>query len=289
MQDIDTKLDEQQQQKAAETRLQRIKRGFSEFLGKAFDSFQTKVKNLFNAAEKLVTRTNEFERASPADLRAHLDFHNKSATSTLVLDSRTPLGSSLHQKFEVIAIKGEPLRAMVGGVDIAFSRWDTVAHNNPPVREKTIPPLRTVAGVKNPIQDPLRAITGWIDRHVLIEGPAAVDVGNTFVQRYSDPAPLNSFPNVWPFNRHRSDNNPKPRDVMPAQAELPDGTVDVQLLRTAPRGFFHPTIEGAKKGHPFHQPWAFAPNGENTVLTGILKALANARNYIYIEVSIGSN
>lgn len=96
--------------------------------------------------------------------------------SRYILDTRMdfPMGA-IHQKFSIIRHHGS-LHAMVGGIDLDSDRWDTAAHDNPPVRRQTyMAPKGNV---------------GWIDRHVKVEGPGAADLLNSFAERWNSEVPF---------------------------------------------------------------------------------------------------
>ncbi|DBA04547.1 TPA: hypothetical protein N0F65_011095 [Lagenidium giganteum] len=176
-------------------------------------------------------------------------------TAQFLFDDRLPyLQSSHHQK--TLAVKtGNDLVAFVGGVDLTVDRWDTLEHDQAKVRAAT--------GIKSDYD-------GWVDVHVRIHGPAALDVVANVEQRWNsmDQTGKALTTDLADFQ------NPDYYDIVPLQAttitEWPTtGTHHVQILRT-----FSCQYAGYKE---------FAPRGEVSILQGFLKAIANARNFIYIE------
>lgn len=110
--------------------------------------------------------------------------------------------------------------------------------------------------------DPRRirhAFAGWHDAHVRLEGPAAHDVALNFVERWNDA----KWPSIVPPVR------PPPAVPAPPAATPGGGEVAVQVLRTyACEADQYPGV---------------APAGEFTHRAAYLKAIARARDFIYIE------
>jgi phosphatidylserine/phosphatidylglycerophosphate/cardiolipin synthase-like enzyme len=157
----------------------------------------------------------------------------------ICLDARHPALGSHHQKF-VVTIASGICTAFCGGIELVGNRFDTPAHE--PTPGAPVDP----AGV-----------TGWHDVQVELQGPAALDVEQTFRSRWNAPerASIHS-------------TNPEPistaSPLSPASGQLP-----VQVLRTfACRGGKFSTI---------------APKGEQSILHVYLKAIRNAKRYVYIE------
>jgi len=98
----------------------------------------------------------------------------------------------------------------------------------------------------------------WHDVHARVRGPAAADIETNFRQRWND--------------RHANPADQVP--VHPRPAPLPNGPHIVQTLRTFPR---HATRGG------FAWPYNFTPTGEFGLRQAYLRAIGNARDYIYIE------
>jgi phospholipase D1/2 len=183
------------------------------------------------------------------------------AEALFLFDDRVrTMTSSHHQKTLILAAnssssKSDQPVAYVGGLDFTNDRWDTIDHNNSAIRD--------AAGITFECK-------GWIDAHVRIHGPAAKDVAANFFSRWnSDYLPcqgldddLLDFENP-PFKklpplRYASSNS---------SAKL--GSHSVQIVRTFSCEYEH--YEG------------FAPYGESSLFQARLKAIKNAKNYIYIE------
>ena len=99
---------------------------------------------------------------------------------TVILDARllrlslvVPTPSSHHQKSIVLSSNGEHW-AYVGGIDIAFDRWDTPKHDNSPDRTKAF-------------------FDAWHDVHCVIRGPAVLHIWNNFEDRWNDSNRPNAF------------------------------------------------------------------------------------------------
>ncbi|KAG1710743.1 hypothetical protein DVH05_013468 [Phytophthora capsici] len=181
--------------------------------------------------------------------------------AVLLFDDRLPtIVSSYHQKTLVIASNSSSDKdahpvAYVGGLDLANDRWDTIFHNNSAIRD--------ASGItfKN---------RGWLDGHIRIHGPAAKDVANNFVARWnSDYLPSQSIKDdVLDFE------NPPYEHIQPLNYASSNttgslGTQSIQITRT-----FSCKYEHYKE---------FAPRGENSLFQARLKAIKNAKNFIYIE------
>jgi phosphatidylserine/phosphatidylglycerophosphate/cardiolipin synthase-like enzyme len=152
---------------------------------------------------------------------------------------------SHHQK--VLIVKGsEGLIAFCGGIDINPDRIHNVG-----------------ATIGAPFQDV----------HCCIKGPAAHDLLTIFLERWKDhpdSARPAGKPNV-PLLGLTDD------PVKPSIRLRPAGKIYVQIGRTYGNG--NPTT-----GHPgVGGGYSFAPDGERTVLPMILKAITEARKFIYIE------
>ena len=120
----------------------------------------------------------------------------------LKLSLTNPTVSSHHQKAVVLSSDGEHW-AYVGGIDIAFDRWDTTEHNNPPGRKRHL-------------------FDAWHDVHCVIRGPAVLDIWNNFKDRWNDP----NKPNMV-----QTTPDPIPVSTSP-QITFNSGNHHVQVLRT---------------------------------------------------------
>jgi phosphatidylserine/phosphatidylglycerophosphate/cardiolipin synthase-like enzyme len=186
----------------------------------------------------------------------HLGEEIEDAGGECLRDMRVRIGGSHHQKFMVLRHVGKPEWdvAYVGGIDLCHSRNDDAAHHGDP---QTCP-MSPEYGDRPP----------WHDVQVAIRGPAVGEVEAVFRERWNDPAPLSRNP------LHRLRDALQHEDTKPSRLpeQLPDpppaGTCAVQLLRTYPH---------RRKGYPF------APQGERSIARGYVKAVARARQLIYVE------
>ncbi|RLN56414.1 hypothetical protein BBJ29_009835 [Phytophthora kernoviae] len=177
-----------------------------------------------------------------------------------IFDDRLPYGmSSQHQKTLVIAggsdsgIRDQPV-AYVGGIDLTNDRWDTIYHNVSELRKKTGIHFRN---------------RGWVDSSVRIHGPAAKDVANNFLARWNSPyLPVQSLgDDVVDFKNPKYSFLP-PLDYTSSNTRSKLGKQSVQIVRTFSCKYKH--LE-------------FAPKGENSLFYARIKAIKNAKNFIYIE------
>ncbi|KAG6946257.1 hypothetical protein JG688_00016145 [Phytophthora aleatoria] len=178
-----------------------------------------------------------------------------------VFDDRTRIvTSSHHQKNLIIAsanstgIDEHPV-AFVGGVDITSDRWDTMYHNESALREAT--------GVSG-------SYKGWLDGHVRIHGPAAKDVGANFLARWnSDYKPTQSLAHDLLDFENPSYSDLAPLNYASSKTSSSLGRQNVQIVRTFSCQYKHYA--------------EFAPRGENSLFQARIKAVKNAKNFIYIE------
>ncbi|EEY59066.1 phospholipase D, Pi-PLD-like-2 [Phytophthora infestans T30-4] len=178
-----------------------------------------------------------------------------------VFDDRTRVvTSSHHQKNLIIAsntstgIDEQPV-AFVGGIDITSDRWDTISHNESVLREAT--------GVSG-------AYKGWLDGHVRIHGPAAKDVAANFLARWnSDYKPTQSLAHDLLDFENPSYSDLAPLNYASSKTSSTLGRQSVQIVRTF--------------SCQYKRYNEFAPRGENSLFQARIKALKNAKNFIYIE------
>lgn len=148
-----------------------------------------------------------------SQIMENIDFVEKTNLlgGTAVLDNRTVLTSSHHQKTAVLSSGGHHW-AYVGGIDIAPDRWDTPAHDQPLGRTREL-------------------FDGWHDVQCSMRGPAVAHVWENFTERWNDPTPANSVPTM-----------PGPVVPSPITAAPPVpvtiGPHHVQLLRTLSCGVY---------------------------------------------------
>lgn len=172
-------------------------------------------------------------------------------------DQRVRPTGSHHQKFVVIRRPARPETdvAFVGGIDPCPSRGDDSQHGGDP----------QVLGSMPEVYGPRPA---WHDTHLVIRGPAVVDVEHCFRERWGDSTALRRAPFRWLRTRamRQADTGlPVPALLPPPRAA---GNQTVQLLRTYPN---------KNPGYPF------ARDGEHSIARGYQKALHRARDYVYIE------
>ena len=178
----------------------------------------------------------------------------------VLLDMRVRAGGSHHQKLVVIRHRDNPARdvAYVGGIDLCHTRRDDARHQGDPQ-----------AAPMAPAYGPRPA---WHDVQVAISGPAVHDVETVFRERWEDPSPLSRHPVRWLHDKLAGDDltpDPLPPQAAPPPP-VPGGTHIVQLLRTYP---------DLRLGRDY----PFARGGERSVARGYSKALAQARQLVYIE------
>ncbi|KAF0687208.1 Aste57867_21064 [Aphanomyces stellatus] len=175
----------------------------------------------------------------------------------LVLDNRVSgVTDSLHQKATVVQRGHGGAVAYIGGVDHGYDRWDSKYHNESALRNGT--------GVR-------QSFNGWMDVHSKIVGAATQDILNSFLQRWSDPSPpaiSAAFSLLASPNGGISDT---PRVIAPVNlgTQSTTGSSAVQLVRT-----YSCVYNGYVN---------FAPKGETSILAARLKAIQNAKNFIYVE------
>ncbi|KAF1779210.1 Phospholipase D-like domain [Phytophthora cactorum] len=178
-----------------------------------------------------------------------------------LFDDRTrTITSTHHQKNLIIAstnstgIDEHPV-AFVGGVDITSDRWDTIYHNESALREAT--------GVSSSFE-------GWLDGHVRIHGPAAKDVAANFLSRWnSDYEPTQGLAHDLLDLENPSYYDLEPLNYVSSNTSSSLGHQNVQIVRTFSCQYKHYD--------------EFAPYGENSLFQARIKALMNAKNFIYIE------
>ena len=213
------------------------------------------------------------------------------------VDNKTRSQASHHQKVSFIRNRYGDF-AFLGGIDYVAGRWDTNEHLSPeprkPVRDKM---------VSNETQ-------GWHDVHVMLEGSVVQDVAKNFQQRWNafvannPPDPLSDYPvdlngltaiETLPVVPDLTVPNwPGPNSDIPIDADLTPhvvldrggsgrrsrrGTQICSIVRTIPP--YIDAYDGFVKARPI--PDDGQPIGEMGCRTTYLNAIANARNYIYIE------
>ncbi|KAG7380798.1 hypothetical protein PHYBOEH_011328 [Phytophthora boehmeriae] len=183
------------------------------------------------------------------------------AKAVYLFDDRLPNAlSSHHQKTITIAVnkstgEDEHPIAYVGGLDLTNDRWDTMYHNVTAIRDAADITFRN---------------KGWMDASFRIHGPAAKEVTNNFLARWnSDYKPCQGLDDdLMDFVNPDYDKLP-PIDYESSTTSSNLGDKSVQIVRT-----FSCKYEHYKE---------FAPRGEQSLFQSRIKALRNAKNYIYIE------
>ncbi|KAH7492408.1 hypothetical protein PRIC1_002138 [Phytophthora ramorum] len=183
------------------------------------------------------------------------------AKAILIFDDRLPKAlASHHQKNMVIAANSstdpndQPV-AYVGGYDLANDRWDTIYHNNTAIRD--------AAGITFREK-------GWMDGHIRIHGPAAKDVASNFVARWnSDYVPCQGLDDALLDFENPTYDKIEPLDYASSNTKANLGKQSVQITRT-----FSCLYEHYKE---------FAPRGETSLFQARIRAIKNAKNFIYIE------
>ncbi|KAI9923027.1 hypothetical protein PsorP6_000599 [Peronosclerospora sorghi] len=181
------------------------------------------------------------------------------AKAVFLFDDRLPSMTSHHQKFLVLGADtsthatAQPV-AYVGGIDLAMDRWDTITHNALAIRDAGHITFHN---------------QGWIDGHVRIHGPAAKDVAQSFLERWNS----RTVPSQGLHEELLDFTNPpyaplRPLSYASSNRTGVHGTHSVQIVRT-----FSCLYDG----------YEFAPRGETSLFAARVKAIKNARNFIYIE------
>lgn len=187
----------------------------------------------------------------------HLGTAINRAGGEVLLDDRVRRVGSHHQKLVIVRHAGreDDDLAFVGGIDLSHARRDDAEHRGDPQPQ----PMDHRYGPRAP----------WHDAMIEVHGPAVGDLVHTFVERWSDPAPVDHRnPYRVVVNRlTRAPRHPKPLGDL-LRDPGPVGPHAVQVLRTY-----------ASKTRPY----PFAPAGERSIARAYLKALGRARRFVYVE------
>ncbi|MDX6372895.1 MAG: hypothetical protein QOD98_1883 [Nocardioidaceae bacterium] len=191
----------------------------------------------------------------------HLDRALLKRSVEAILDMRVRTGGSHHQKLVVIRHRDDSTRdiAYVGGVDLCHSRRDDADHHGDPQTQDNL-------------AEEYGATPPWHDLQAAIQGPAVHDVETVFRERWEDPTTVTRSPVLVLRDRLRGlDTTPNPLpEQTPPPPPVEGGGHVVQLLRTYPN---------LRHGRDY----AFARGGERSVARGYTKAVARARDLIYVE------
>lgn len=188
-----------------------------------------------------------------------------------IVDGRTKVGGSHHQKSIVIKRRGEAV-AYVGGIDVTHDRWDTPEHCcSIPEQERSWECAETC---KVRETEPNNFRPGWEDVSVRLRGPAVLDVGANFLSRWNDDEAPSSIP---PYLEPAVEMKAPPMNASDVAEDV--GTVAVQILRTFACSYQPVCVKGCYSDN--------APDGDTTYLSGLVKAIKKARNYVYLEDQYG--
>lgn len=181
----------------------------------------------------------------------------RSLGGAAVLDQRVRALGSHHQKFLVIRRPERPETdvAFLGGIDPFPTRGDDHTHHGDP---QVQPAIARVYGRR----------PAWHDAHLQVRGPAVADIEHCFRERWDDSTSLRRVPFRWLYRKLLAGEESTTELPAPLPDPAPYGSHTVQLLRTYP------------KKTP---PYPFAPAGEYSVARGYMKALRNAREFVYVE------
>jgi phosphatidylserine/phosphatidylglycerophosphate/cardiolipin synthase-like enzyme len=190
-----------------------------------------------------------------------------------IIDQFRQLTGSHHQKLAIIRA-GDTVTAFCGGMDIANSRLG---------RDGT-------TGDGSPSGDAPSA--PWHDVQVALRGPAAVDIWQSFVQRWQNTtAAVASAPiraRIWGLQASIYGSSSITAPVQQDAASTSQGgNLTCQVVRTYPNeSGTHFGISGeqiAPYTRPFTLGYSFAPNGEHGILDLIVRAINMAEETIYLE------
>lgn len=109
------------------------------------------------------------------------------------------------------------------------------------------------------------------DVHCRIQGPAAGDLLDTFMERWNDHSDH--------LELDKNNGELIAKNVMKPQS-IKDATCYVQIGRTFPNGAKYTGIHGT---YPLNTGYSFAPAGETSAARIILHAIGQSRKFIYIE------
>lgn len=154
---------------------------------------------------------------------------------------------SFHQK--TVTIDGRI--AFVGGMNLLEEDWDTSSHTIYDYRRTP----HHYSGEKRSLMQKQKKVPDFPPRHDLatrIKGPLVADVEANFVQRWNATKESGV---MW------SNSATTAYKIAPPQGE---GTLQGQIIRTMP-------------------PSSETPSGETAILDTYIKAIRNAKSYIYIE------
>jgi len=212
-------------------------------------------------------------------------------------DNKTRSEGSHHQKVSFIRNRYGDF-AFLGGIDYVAGRWDTNEHKSPELRKPVIDR-----------DAPVLATQGWHDVHVMLEGSVVRDVAKNFFQRWNafvaDPpdalsdypvdltglTPIAALPVIpelaapqWPGPDSDlaidADITPHTQlDRGPQGRRTRRATQICAIVRTIPP--YIDAYDSFVKARPI--PDDGQPLGELGCRASYLKAIENARIYVYVE------
>nr|CCA23586.1 phospholipase D putative [Albugo laibachii Nc14] len=183
-----------------------------------------------------------------------------------IFDDRLPhLTSSHHQKSIFLSMRNRSI-AYIGGIDLTSERWDTHEHDEAGME------VRKLRGIEVDYK-------GWVDASVRIVGPATRDVAANFVARWnSETSPLSASSDIF-----MSDNPPhEERPIL----EIPRTNASTSIRLGGYNDedqFSDVSVQVVRTFSPEYENYEFAPRGELSIYHARLKAIQNAKNFIYIE------
>ncbi|KAL0582737.1 hypothetical protein ABG067_007295 [Albugo candida] len=154
----------------------------------------------------------------------------------------------------------------VARIDLTSERWDTHEHDQAGME------VRESRGIEVEYK-------GWVDAAVRIVGPATRDVAANFVARWnSETPPLSASSDIF-----MSDNPPfESRPLL----EIPRTTLSTSIRlggHSDQTQFSEVCVQVVRTFSPEYEHYEFAPRGELSIYHARLKAIQNAKNFIYIE------
>lgn len=223
------------------------------------------------------------------------------------VDDNTRSAGSHHQKVSFFRNRYGNF-AFVGGIDMVPGRWDTHTHLSPEERKPCHRDPATGQCKINPATGKI-VTSGWHDVHAMLEGPVVLDIAKNFVQRWNafvaDPpdalgeypvdvngiTPIEALPNI---PEEGVPEWPGPASDLAVDAAIdPHTTLDrgtagrrprratqiCAIVRTIPP--FIDAYDSFVKARPV--PDNGEPLGELGCRVSYLKAIQNARYYVYLE------
>lgn len=176
----------------------------------------------------------------------------------VILDQKRPWNGSHHQKCAIFGLHDSAtgsytLVAFCGGIDLAYGRWDSPGHTAYPHAKD---------GGRN----------GWHDVQVRIEGPAAAELLQNFVNRWND------------------QNHTVATELKTASTAIDLGSKSIVLPYTGePDRIAAGYTQRVEVLYTYACPigeepfYNFAPDGMQTIEEAYIHAIRQAQHYIYIE------